>query len=317
LLISIAMCTYNGQRFLKEQIDSILNQSFTEIELIITDDCSTDNTWDILLQYKKQDSRIKIYKNKKNLGFVKNFEKAISLCSGEYIALTDQDDIWKRDKLKKFLKEIGSNILIYSDALLIDNNSKILNKTLIAPGILATGKCNKSFLIYNSASGNTMMFKKELVSHILPIPKKISFHDIWIVFVAATVGTINITQEPMTYYRRYNEQITKTLISEYKSFFDKMQQREKGTIQFAQSTLQNCELFIQLNELDDEAKFIIELLINHYKNYNKGFFNFKLFYYLIRYKNEVFGVKPKRKRVRYARKTAMKLNFKRTFLYKI
>lgn len=317
MLVSIAMCTYNGERFLKEQIDSILNQSFKNIELIVTDDCSSDTTVEILEKFQKNDIRIKIYQNEKNLGFLKNFEKSISLCTGDYIALADQDDIWKLNKIELFLKEIGENTLIYSDALLIDQYSKALNQYLITPGVLAHGKCNKSFLIYNSASGNTMMFKKKLVDYILPIPKEMSYHDIWIAFIASTIGSICVTKEAMTYYRRYDEQVTRTIKSEYKSSRDKINQRENGAKEFAISTLRNCRAFSKIKFLDEEAKLVIDLLIEHYSNFEHGFFNLKLFFNLLKYRDEIFGVKPKRKRIRYARKNAMKLNLRKLFLYKI
>jgi glycosyltransferase involved in cell wall biosynthesis len=108
-MISIAMCTYNGERFIKEQLDSILNQTYKNFELIITDDDSSDKTITIIKEYIKQDKRIKLYQNNSNLGFIKNFEKAISLCSGDYIVLADQDDIWKVNKLEIFLEQIKDN----------------------------------------------------------------------------------------------------------------------------------------------------------------------------------------------------------------
>ena len=166
-LISIAMCTYNGERFVKEQIDSIIAQSYTKFELIVVDDCSKDNTINIIKDYQSKDDRIKLFQNENNLGFVKNFEKAISLCSGDYIALADQDDIWKKDKIEVFIKNIGDNLLIYSDAILIDQYSKEIGKELIRPnGNLVEGKCNKAFIFYNCVSGNTLMFKKELIKYI-------------------------------------------------------------------------------------------------------------------------------------------------------
>ena len=93
-MISIALASYNGSKYIREQLDSILEQTYQDFELIICDDCSTDNTWQILQEYAQKDSRIKVFENERNLGFKKNFEKAISLCNGKYIALSDQDDIW-------------------------------------------------------------------------------------------------------------------------------------------------------------------------------------------------------------------------------
>ena len=222
------MCTYNGQRFIKEQLDSMLSQTYKHFELIITDDGSSDDTIEIIKEYQKSDDRIKLYQNEKNLGFVKNFEKAISLCSGEYIALADQDDIWKKNKLEVFLNEIKENVLIYSDAILIDEHSNISSNQLIRPNNnLVKGKCNKAFLLSNCVSGNTLMFKRELLEYILPIPDGVRFHDIWIAFVASTYGTITYTEEPLTYYRRYSEQITHQPEKDtYKSVTDKLQKKE-------------------------------------------------------------------------------------------
>lgn len=99
-MISIAMTTYNGEKFLKEQLDSLLNQSMPADEIIIIDDCSTDSTAQILRQYEKENSTVKVYINKENLGYKKNFKKAIRLCKGDLIFLCDQDDFWHKDKIQ-------------------------------------------------------------------------------------------------------------------------------------------------------------------------------------------------------------------------
>ena len=149
-LVSIAMCSYNGERFIQEQINSILEQSYSNFELIITDDCSSDKTIEIIKNYQANDTRIKLYQNEVNLGFVKNFEKAISLCTGEYIALADQDDIWTKDKLKTFIENIGENVLIYSDALLIDEHAVSMEEELIRPEKdLISGSNNRAFILEN------------------------------------------------------------------------------------------------------------------------------------------------------------------------
>ena len=121
-LVSIAMCTYNGEKYLRGQLDSIIGQTYKNLEIIIVDDGSKDATMHILNTYASIDNRIKIFQNEKNLGFVQNFSKAISLCNGDFIALADQDDIWKKNKIEVFINEIGENTLIYSDAQLMDEN---------------------------------------------------------------------------------------------------------------------------------------------------------------------------------------------------
>ena len=105
--VSIALATYNGEKYLREQLDSILSQSIQDFELVACDDCSTDSTLKILNEYAEKDFRVKVFTNEKNLGFKKNFEKAIFLCSGDYIALSDQDDIWTENHLQVLLENIG------------------------------------------------------------------------------------------------------------------------------------------------------------------------------------------------------------------
>ena len=111
-LVSIVLCSYNGEKYVKEQIDSILNQSVPIHELIIQDDCSTDGTVDILNQYRS-DSRVRIYINKELLGFNANFLSAILKTTGNYIACSDQDDIWKENKVEELISHIGDNVLIF------------------------------------------------------------------------------------------------------------------------------------------------------------------------------------------------------------
>jgi len=312
-LVSIAMCTYNGERFIHEQLDSILTQSHKHIELIITDDGSTDKTIDIIEKYQKADKRIKLYKNKKNLGFIKNFEKAISLCDGAYIALADQDDIWKSEKLETFLYEIKDNLLIYSDAELIDKNSKELNKTLLGKKNLIINN-NQAFIFDNCVSGNTLMFSKKLKEYILPIPKDITFHDTWIAFIASTIGSITYTSKPMIYYRRYREQITHNNIV-YTSFLDKLVKKEKNIIKQNNIAFIQNSIFLKLPYLDEECKELLTLLNNHSSSFKSGYFDIKLYLYLYKNRDKVFEIKSKRKRKRYARNKAMKLALHKLLLF--
>jgi glycosyltransferase involved in cell wall biosynthesis len=99
--VSIVMCTYNGEKFLIEQIDSIINQTYPIYELIIQDDHSIDNTWDILKSYQQRYHFVKIFQNKRSIGVNENFFSAIKRATGDYIALSDQDDIWEPYKIER------------------------------------------------------------------------------------------------------------------------------------------------------------------------------------------------------------------------
>ena len=110
-MIGIAMTTYNGEKYLKEQIDSILNQTVSDFELIVCDDVSSDSTMDILNDYAEKDDRVHVFRNEENLGFLKNFEKAIRICldrGAEYVALADQDDIWAENHLEVLADTMSS-----------------------------------------------------------------------------------------------------------------------------------------------------------------------------------------------------------------
>ena len=124
-MISIAMATYNGEEILEKQLDSILLQTIQDFEIVVCDDQSKDSTWNILEQYAKRDKRFHIYRNEKNLGFKKNFEKAIGLTQGDYIALCDQDDIWYPRHLEILLNNIGNNMLCIGNCDMIDENGNV------------------------------------------------------------------------------------------------------------------------------------------------------------------------------------------------
>ena len=210
-MISIAMATYNGERFLKKQLDSILAQTYQDIELIICDDCSADHTYDILTSYAKKDSRIKIYANTENLGFKKNFEKAISLCTGEYIALADQDDIWPAEKLETELSKLGQYDLVCTNASLIDANGTSMQMTMMdILDIDFVPDDQEQLLIHlleaNIAQGATILAKSSFLRTCLPIPEEFEYHDRWFAIQACLHSGLTYISEPLLLYRQHQSQ---------------------------------------------------------------------------------------------------------------
>lgn len=213
-LVSVAMATYNGARFIKEQIESILRQTISNIEIVVCDDCSTDETWTILQNYATKDNRFRIYQNETNLGFVKNFEKALSLCSGEYIALSDQDDIWMDNHIELLLSGLGEKIMSCGNALLVDGEGRSLNTTWKEYEQLDYVpeddflKLKSIILFRNPYQGASMLFRKELLNYAIPFPSFVSFHDRWLAIVACLSGGIAYIDKVLLYYRRASQNVT-------------------------------------------------------------------------------------------------------------
>lgn len=231
-LISIALCTYNGEKNLRQQLDSLIHQTYQNLEIVIVDDKSSDSTLEILEEYAKLESRIRIEINKENLGYTKNFEKAISLCKGEYIALSDQDDIWDLDKIRILHQEIGNHTLIYHDSEFIDEHGNPMDKNMSDIMNFYSGTGSLPFLLLNCMSGHSIMFRKELLTKIFPFDKRF-FHDWWIAYVASTFGNILFIETALVKYRQHpngsidilnlkkTEKIKENLLSGKKDWFKK------------------------------------------------------------------------------------------------
>lgn len=205
-LISVAITTYNGEKFLEKQLCSILAQTHANVEIVICDDGSSDNTIKIIQELQRQHKKISLYQNDCNLGYVKNFEKAIELCAGEYIALSDQDDIWLNEKLEKLVNNIGSNLLIHSDVSLIDDRDALLCERW--KGNVTSHTCFEDFMFSNVVTGCTVLFRKEILEEALPFPKGLAYHDWWLGLVAAKHGRIIFLNEPLILYRQHESQDT-------------------------------------------------------------------------------------------------------------
>jgi glycosyltransferase involved in cell wall biosynthesis len=218
--LSVALCTYNGEKFVQKQIDSILNQIIPVHEIVVCDDCSTDRTKEILLEYKEKYPTIfELHFNKENLRSNNNFEKAISLTTGDYIFLSDQDDLWVPEKVSKILAVFDENPTaegVFSDAAFIDDNDNIIyseislwesvcffHETIKQPSDL-----RKSLLyITNFLTGATLCIKKESKDFSIPFMTIKNFiHDEWYAFLLSHRDTLRFSTEKLIYYRLHNNQ---------------------------------------------------------------------------------------------------------------
>lgn len=182
--ISVCMATYNGALFVKDQISSILNQLNANDELIIVDDCSLDNTFEVLESIS--DERIFLVRNKKNMGVNQSFSKSISLTTGDFIFLSDQDDIWLEGRVKIMLNHlINSNVdLLTSNFTWIDQIGQPIFVKFDGVNSLSSKKYFKNifdiFIGKTNYFGCAMLFTKNLKENIVPIPLYIESHDLWI-----------------------------------------------------------------------------------------------------------------------------------------
>ena len=227
--IDVLMATYNGEKYLAEQLDSIINQTYHNWNLLIRDDNSTDRTLEIIQDYQKKDNRIKLLKdNKGNLGIVKNFEELLKNSESEFIMFSDQDDIWIENKLDMYLKMIekikNKGFMIHSDAILFDKNkSNILKDTFISKKAINKGLENVFFNYF--VQGATILISKEIKNFILPFPKEAYLHDRYIHLISELFFERVFINQALIYYRQHdNNQIgakntLKTLLS--KRYFDK------------------------------------------------------------------------------------------------
>lgn len=230
-LISIAMTTYNGEKYLREQLDSILNQTYSNFELIICDDCSKDSTWQILEEYAQNDNRIKIYKNEHNLGFKKNFEKAISLCNADYIALSDQDDIWLENHLGLLFNNIDGKSMSAGNTLILENGELVPHATYSKRHEFYRLQSDEDLLIFimffhSPCQGASSLYRKDLLIKAMPIPEGVLYHDAWFSACACCMSGVGYTFEPISIYRLHDSNVSgnhenRTLLSRVKSFFEK------------------------------------------------------------------------------------------------
>ncbi|MFC5283522.1 glycosyltransferase family 2 protein [Pedobacter alpinus] len=209
-MISVVLCSYNGENFIAEQIDSIFNQTFDDFELIIIDDCSTDKTVEIINKFCLLNKRISLFINEENLGPRKSFYKGILKSKGDYIALSDQDDIWLPNKLEVLIQKAESEkdaLLFYSNSQIINENGELINQFLSDKINPYQGNDNRSVLFYNFVWGHTMFFRRELINYVEPIPLNFN-HDKWLTFLSLSYGKVIYVNQVLQYYRHHDKNLT-------------------------------------------------------------------------------------------------------------
>jgi len=203
-MISVCMSTYNGEKYLKRQMDTILEQLEQDDELVISDDSSDDGTLKIIKSYS--DKRIRLFENNHFKSPVFNLELALKQAKGDSVFLADQDDVWLPGRVQKVKERLQDNDLVVCNAFIVDQNEKVIHESYFSwkgsgPGFWENLKKN-SFL------GCSMAFNRKILNAVLPFPGKVIMHDIWIGLVAESIGKVFFLDEKLILYRRHADNVT-------------------------------------------------------------------------------------------------------------
>ena len=206
LSASIIIASFNGEKYIEEQLDSILLQMDEKDELIIVDDCSNDRTCSIIKNLFKNHPNLNtfLYSNKNNLGPNKSFEKGLSMASKEIIVLSDQDDIWFKNrltKIKNILKKY--NFCILNSFHWEHEKNELKENSKLTFNIVRPNKNIFKNIIKPKFIGCHIAFKSDFLKYILPFPRLVYMHDLWIGIIAILTKNIYIDYEPSMYYRRH------------------------------------------------------------------------------------------------------------------
>jgi glycosyltransferase involved in cell wall biosynthesis len=275
-LVSVVLCTYNGEKFLEAQLESILDQSWQPLELVISDDASTDGTKAILQKYKGRPG-VQIFYQEKSLGISGNFSYASSNTNGAFIAFSDQDDVWGKDKIEKLVGAIGKAPLVYSDSLLMNKAGEQLNKKLSNLKRMYSGDDSRCYFLYSCVWGHGMLVTRELLQKCLPFPGDVH-HDIWIVFQAFLNGGIKYFDEALTWYRFYEDSAAN--------------QAGKNRSRYAeyQKNLKRLEI-MQIHERPEYQPFYLRLL-ELYRRKESGYV-WPLVFFMLKHREAIFRLSKK------------------------
>lgn len=282
-LVSIALCTYNGEKYIREQLNSLVKQDYPNLEIIAVDDRSTDSTVAILNEYSAVHDNLKVFINDINLGYKKNFEKAIQLCNGEYIALSDQDDIWELDKISKLINNIEGAVLIYHDSKFINQNGESINKKMSNILNMYSGKNPEAFIFFNSVSSHAVLFHKRLQEYLFDFPDS-GYHDSWIAYVAANVGDIKYYNDCLVSYRQHLTSSTDILKRKSHKVNTNKYQKYQENLSF----IRYCCDFSK-----NRHQFVIDKLLALYSIRQEKAFNYQLFFFLLKNKEMFFPIYKK------------------------
>lgn len=282
--ISVVMCTYNGEKYVAAQLESILAQDYANIEIVILDDASKDETVNIIRAYAEKDKRIKFFVNETNLGFNRNFEQALKLATSQWLAIADQDDIWMPHKLRTLYELIdeGSWLLHSYNAEFIEND---LHKAVTDRSrIKFEGKAVSKLFFNNTITGHTILMHKNLLQQTLPFPEH-GYYDWWLGVNAAVYSRVKLKSEALVFHRQHIDNTSR--------FFNH-NQTKKNKEAFFKERLQMLESFASIKALEEkDSKLLKEYVQLIRTQWNKDF-SLSVFLFFLKHARTAFYFRRKR-----------------------
>lgn len=216
-MVSVLLASYNGEKYIREQLDSILNQTFSDLSIVISDDLSADGTPEIIREYEEQyPGRVRSLRNSERSGSAQNnFFRLLKSEADDYIMLCDQDDVWLPDKVEVTLREMKKleaewgeavPLLVHGDLSVTDKEGGILQKSMAEYQKIAVHDNRFShYLVENNITGNTVMINRALLGFLADVPKECVMHDWWLGLLASCFGRISYIDRPLVLYRQHGE----------------------------------------------------------------------------------------------------------------
>ncbi|WP_312504001.1 glycosyltransferase family 2 protein [Lacrimispora sp.] len=269
-MVSVLLASYNGEKYIREQLDSILSQTFSDLSIVISDDLSTDKTPAIIREYEEQyPGRVKCLRNSKRSGSAQNnFFRLLTSVSDEYIMLCDQDDVWLPDKVEVTLREMkrletewGKEIplLVHGDLSVTDKAGRILHKSMADFQKIAVHDNRFShYLVENNITGNTVMVNRAFMRFLADVPEECVMHDWWLGLLASCFGRISYIDRPLVLYRQHgkNQMGSKSGKEQYA---ERVQNQDAVRENYRKMFVQ-AQTFLKLygNEMSREQRAVLE-----------------------------------------------------------
>jgi len=281
--ISVVVCTYNGAKFIEEQLASITGQTYAITEIIVVDDASSDDTFKVLERAAARDSRIALYRNEVNLGFTANFEKVMKMANHDFIAIADQDDVWHVNKIEKMMAAfLPTAAAIYCDSVRFTKTvptSPVANKK----NRRISGTQVRKLAMYNTVSGHALIIRKSLLEHALPIPSAI-YYDWWLAMQAVANGGLQFLDEILVYQRAHDNNVTIAKNTSEKALRDNYRTM-LGT---------HLNAFTQIDALSATDKDFFIDFENHWSQMQQEGSSTGLFFFMLKHRKDLFHFKKRK-----------------------